>query len=637
MEHCVIHTKDHPSPDDKGNEITVPGDSKQMKEIKKLIKKVLEEKWKLEDLHVVAALLDPHQKDRLELFDVPFVQVRKGKSRLKEIMQQVGEGGGFKSELSEIAEVEPRSERPRKRRRPLPRVITTCSSDEEDAVLDNSVDVVDTLNERIEKELEVYFNLKLTKDEKRAFSILPWWTAKGTAVKTAEKQLLLLPLPIMAREARSLSRSRGESLSGEEWNCQPVVHLSPWWTRVAVRAPPHIRKSRKRVPPPLKERKEEAKKQALLEAQAAKKKKLEEEMERLKREEEEKLKEVEEEEGEEEEEEEIPLVRIVRREERGESSGVSEDEKKLEKMVSEWVANFSLGEDEEALMYIPQDERDADVAEIKALTDPLQQQALEEEKRMEWKLQLRRQRRRCIAAATELQKELAATAERHTNALAQGLAEQGGCDRKKHRCIDSCPTGADAYLKGPCIALQSIRVGFRDFAHDMMMRMGSGMQARTKNTKQFCVGAIEGAKLAVPKEEEARPHRERVKVKFSDAYNGTQGEDFDNWEANINSYVHLPEEQVLVAFHALRDEASSFARSLARAAKCDNDMVAHSTITPLNEFLKLLREHFADVTKGIKASEELQTIHTRQWKSARTLKGAMDELVAVPNQGVTEP
>ncbi|GBG71527.1 hypothetical protein CBR_g8945 [Chara braunii] len=188
----------------------------------------------------------------------------------------------------------------------------------------------------------------------------------------------------------------------------PMGPSSCWGLRTKEKSPAAILKERKE--------KKEAKKQALLEAHAAKKKKLEEEMEKLKKEEEEKLKEVEEEE----EEEEIPLVRTVRRKERGESSGVSEDEKKLENMVSEWVANLSLGEDEEALMYIPQDKRDVVMAEIKVLTDPLEQQAVEEEKILEWKLRLRRQRRRRISPATDLEKELVAAAEQHTNALTQG-------------------------------------------------------------------------------------------------------------------------------------------------------------------------------------------------------------------------
>ncbi|GBG79323.1 hypothetical protein CBR_g29473 [Chara braunii] len=92
---------------------------------------------------------------------------------------------------------------------------------------------------------------------------------------------------------------------------------------------------------------------------------------------------------------------------------------------------------------------------------------------------------------------------------------------------------------------------------------------------------------------------------------------------------------VLVAFHAL--EAASFARSLARVAKCENDMVAYSILTPLSEFLSALRECFADVTRGLRASDNLQTVHTRQWKSVRALKATIDELVTVPGHGVIEP
>ncbi|GBG67787.1 hypothetical protein CBR_g912 [Chara braunii] len=372
-------------------------------------------------------------------------------------------------------------------------------------------------------------------------------------------------------------------------------------TRSGLSTTPYTKEQEESVVAILKERKEkkEAKKKAMLEAQAPKKKRLEKEMERVKREEEEQLEEVEEEE---EEEEETPLLRTGRREEKGESSGTK----------------------------------------IKILEDPLEQQVLEEEKRMEWKLRLRRQRRRRIAATTELEKELVVAAEQHTQALAKEDVQSK---------LDAIAKSIDVLIRaqqeqihttrGHDIALQSIRVGFRDFAHGIMMWMGTVMQARMKSKEQFCVGAIEGAKLAAPEEEEARPRRERVKVKFPDAYSGKQGENFDNREANINSYVHLrdiiPEEQVLVAFHALRDEASSFARSLVRAAKCDNDMVAYFTITPFSEFLKLIRERFADVTKGIKASDKLQTIHARWRKSARALKGTMDELVAVPNHGVIEP
>ncbi|GBG60189.1 hypothetical protein CBR_g3433 [Chara braunii] len=123
------------------------------------------------------------------------------------------------------------------------------------------------------------------------------------------------------------------------------------------------------------------------------------ERERLKREEEEKLKAVEEEE----EEDEQPLERR-RAGGRGESSGAKED--LMEKKITEWVAGLSLGEDEEALMYVPREEQEAVVKEWDAEEDPRKRQVLEDEKRMEWKFRLTRERKRRMEAASQAAKEL---------------------------------------------------------------------------------------------------------------------------------------------------------------------------------------------------------------------------------------
>ncbi|GBG66820.1 hypothetical protein CBR_g70698 [Chara braunii] len=148
----------------------------------------------------------------------------------------------------------------------------------------------------------------------------------------------------------------------------------------------------------LKERKEkeakkelikQAKKLALLEELAAKKE-LEEEMEKLKKEEEEKLNAVEEEElG---VEEEVPLERRTRTE-RGESSGTNHGDQWMEKNISEWVANLSLGEEEEVMLYVPRAEQEAVVKVLEGEEDPLRRQTLEEEKKLEWKLRLARENR----------------------------------------------------------------------------------------------------------------------------------------------------------------------------------------------------------------------------------------------------
>ncbi|GBG63468.1 hypothetical protein CBR_g38086 [Chara braunii] len=407
-------------------------------------------------------------------------------------------------------------------------------------------------------------------------------------------------------------------------------------TRGGASTKPYTKEEEAKIVAILQERqaKKEAKKKALKEEQAAKLKKIEEEMarekKRIQKEEEEKLKEVEEE-----EEDETPLQR-----KKGQYSGSRDEE--MEKRISEWVANLSLGEEEEVAMYISKDDQEAAMRAWEAEKDVVKRQAMEDEKRMEWKLAVMREKKRRVEEAAEaaeeleevknIEEQLAAQTElpaqmrviaRNVARLTRIQAEQYDFSRSQH------------------IAVCSINLGFRDFARELVGAIGTEVGHRLDKTERFCAGAIEGVKAATPKEEEARPpRREPVKVKFPDSYSGKREENFDNWEANVKTYVHLqqvsPDQQVLIAIHALRDEAASFARSLVRAANCSDDPVAYSSFTSLTEFLKLLRERFADVARSVKASDRLQTIHSRKWKSVRALKSTMDELVAVPDYGVTD-
>ncbi|GBG76697.1 hypothetical protein CBR_g22915 [Chara braunii] len=123
----------------------------------------------------------------------------------------------------------------------------------------------------------------------------------------------------------------------------------------------------------------QAKMKMIAEEQAAKKK-LEEEMKRLQQEEERMRVAKEEEVEEEEQPEEEPLKRR-RLGEGAESSGTKEDDRWVERRISEWVANLSMGEYEEAMLYIPQEEKEAAIREIEATSDPLERQAIENEKR----------------------------------------------------------------------------------------------------------------------------------------------------------------------------------------------------------------------------------------------------------------
>ncbi|GBG67837.1 hypothetical protein CBR_g958 [Chara braunii] len=171
-------------------------------------------------------------------------------------------------------------------------------------------------------------------------------------------------------------------------------------TRGGTSTKPYSKEEEKKMAAILQERKEkkEAKTKALKEEKAAKLKKIEEEMarekERIKKEEEAKLKEVNEE-----EEEGPPLQRSS-----GQHSGSNGGE--LEKRISEWVANLSVGEEEEVSMYIPQDQQEAAMRAWDAEKDPLRRQALEDEKRMEWKLAVMREKKRRVDKAAEAAEEL---------------------------------------------------------------------------------------------------------------------------------------------------------------------------------------------------------------------------------------
>ncbi|GBG93008.1 hypothetical protein CBR_g58146 [Chara braunii] len=400
----------------------------------------------------------------------------------------------------------------------------------------------------------------------------------------------------------------------------------------------------------LKERKEKrellkhVKLKAIEEEHATKKKRLEEELLRfqkekmmmLEREEEEKRKVAEEEAAtgeEEDEEEEEPLERR-RGEEIGETSDTKGEDAWMEKKITEWVANLSLGEDEEAQLYVSQEEKEVFARELEMIEDPLERQTIEDEKKLEWKLKMMREKKRRREEANRVAREV-----EEIQACRQEVQAQAEVPVKLDRILgyqevlSKASVEEHQAVKGQDVTLHAIRSGFREFAHDVVTHVGTEVKKMKESAQQFCAGAI-----AV--EAEARPRKDPVKLKFLDAYGGKEEENFDNWEASVNSYVYLQhilfEEQVLVAFQSLKDEAASFARSLARAAGCENNMVAYSKTTSLPQFLKLLRERFADPARGVRASDKLQTIHSRQWRSAKALKAVMDDLVAVLDHGVTE-
>ncbi|GBG85132.1 hypothetical protein CBR_g39698 [Chara braunii] len=293
----------------------------------------------------------------------------------------------------------------------------------------------------------------------------------------------------------------------------------------------------------------------------------------------------------------------------------------MEKRISEWVANLSLGEEEEVAMYIPKDEQEASMRRWEAEEDVLARRAMEDEQRMAWKLAMMREKKRRVEAANAAIQEL-----EEVQKLRLQLTPQVDLERKVEIIAQSVERLAKVqekhyeFRRSQEISVRSMRSGLQDFARELVGAVGTEVSHRLEKTERFCVGAIEGVKVAAPKEEEARPpRREPVKVKFPDSYSGKREENFDNWEANVRSYVHL--QQVLIAIHGLKDEAASFARSLVRAANYSDDPVAYSTFTPLVEFQKLLRERFADVARSV--AEELKERMPASAKMKKENKGQL--------------
>ncbi|GBG90789.1 hypothetical protein CBR_g51296 [Chara braunii] len=289
----------------------------------------------------------------------------------------------------------------------------------------------------------------------------------------------------------------------------------------------------------LRERKEkkkflkQVKLKAIAEEQAMKKKRLEEgmlkfqkgKMMMLEREEEEGRRATEEEaaaEEEEEEEEEEPLERR-RGEERGEASGTKEEDRWRERKISEWVANLSLGEDEEAQLYVSQEEREAFVRALELIEDPLERQATEDEKKLEWKLKMMREKKR----RREEVNRRAGEVER-VQIGRQEIQAQTEVSAKLDKMMSFLEVLSEAWLeehqarKGQEVTLQAMRSGFREFVSDVGHH-GTEFRRLRDGVDKFCLGVIESAKAVATVEATTRPRKEPVKLKFPYLYSGKKG------------------------------------------------------------------------------------------------------------------
>ncbi|GBG71210.1 hypothetical protein CBR_g8513 [Chara braunii] len=293
----------------------------------------------------------------------------------------------------------------------------------------------------------------------------------------------------------------------------------------------------------------------------------------------------------------------------------------LEKKISEWVANLSLGEDEEAESYVTKDEKAALAAELAAMTDSMERREREDEQKLAWKLRMKREKKRRREEMNKMTAAVAKVQECRAEVLA--LPDDKA---KWDKVLGYLEVLSKAWMEerqaswSQDVALSAMRSGFRDFAREIVTHIGGEVKQLRDNVGKFCEGAIQGAKAVVAAEGEARPRKDPVKLKFPDAYGGKKEENFDNWEASVNSYIYLQhilaEEQVLVAFQALKDEAASFARSLARTP--DNTL-AHCCLSA---------PAFARLVKKEQLEDQVFVVNVRPVTEAQEKDSSTDPTIA---------
>ncbi|GBG91301.1 hypothetical protein CBR_g52187 [Chara braunii] len=230
----------------------------------------------------------------------------------------------------------------------------------------------------------------------------------------------------------------------------------------------------------------------------------------------------------EEEEKEEPLERR-RREKRGEVSATKEDDRWREKKIYEWVANLSLGEDEEAQLYVPQEEREAFARALEMIEDPVERQETEHEKKLEWTLKMMREKKRRREEASRIAGEV-----ERVRTGRQELQAQTEVSAKLDKVMGFLEILIEAWLeehqarKGQDVTLQPMRSGFREFVSDVVGHVVAEIRRLRDGVDKFCADAIETAKVVATTEATARPRKEPIKLKFPNPYSRKE-ENFDNW------------------------------------------------------------------------------------------------------------
>lgn len=183
---------------DKDGNVTTAKDSDSINAIKGIMLPLLYNKFVLDDIHVMASLLDPIMKSRLVRLGVERNQIEQAKDKLKDAMIK------YAPLDDEEEDVPPVRSPVRKKARSLVSMYDQMlddGNDEDNVPLAEGHDAAATLNAKVDNEYEAYMKHKVIDgkmkqcvggDASGEFHVLSWWRRKG-------KDLF----PILARVVRS--------------------------------------------------------------------------------------------------------------------------------------------------------------------------------------------------------------------------------------------------------------------------------------------------------------------------------------------------------------------------------------------------------------------------------------------------
>jgi Hermes transposase DNA-binding domain len=151
-----------------GEKVVTVADSTEIADIKILLLPIFQEKFKLETIHVVAALLDPAQKHRLDRFGVSDSQVRAGWESLRTYMENIG----IAPTDDKTEHREPHLPPPAKKLRIERKRVASLYSDseeEDDKIVETSASIA-VIASQIDVEYEKYKSYKVSREERIAVS-----------------------------------------------------------------------------------------------------------------------------------------------------------------------------------------------------------------------------------------------------------------------------------------------------------------------------------------------------------------------------------------------------------------------------------------------------------------------------------